>query len=165
MRKVFFLLFLIFSRHGLAGLQAQTEVRTLYQKAATEEESCQKLLTLLKPFNESNNALLTGYKACATMMMANYVSNPFSKLSRFLKGKKLLEKAIQADRENAELRFLRFTVQTNAPSFLGYRHATNEDKLFLIKSVAFLTDTNLKQMITSFLVKSNHLTPGEKQRL
>lgn len=165
MRKILFFVFLIFCIQSTSLLQAQTEVRFLYHKAATEEESCKKLLALLKPFNENNNTLFAGYKACATMMMANYVFSPFSKLSHFLRGKKLLEKAIEADRKNTELRFLRFTVQTNTPAFLAYRHEIQEDKLFLIQSVASLTDKNLKQIIISYLVKSDQLTPGEKHRL
>ena len=165
MKKLFVLLSLIYCVQCLATVHAQSEVRWLYQKAATEEASCKKLLTLLKPFNESNNTLLAGYKACATMIMANYIFNPFSKLSFFLKGKKLLEKVILKDKENVELRFLRFTVQTNAPPFLSYHHATKDDKLFLIKSVASITDIHLKQIIISFLTNSDQLTVGEKQRL
>ena len=165
MKKIIILLPLIFCIQTFPNLYAQKEVRTLYQQAVWEEASCKKLLSILQPFNENNNALLAGYKACGTMMMARYVFNPVRKFSFFSKGKKLLEKAIEKDKENIELRFLRFTVQTNAPSFLGYRHATNRDKLFLIKSIPSLKDKDLKQMIISFLARYGQLTQIDKQQL
>ena len=165
MKKIIFPLSLIFIFQSFSNLYAQNEMRLLYQKAATEEASCKKLLHLLRPFNENNNALLAGYKASGTMMMAKYVFSPLRKLSFFSKGKKLMEKAIEKDKENIELRFLRFMVQTNAPSFLGYRSAIQEDKLFLIQSIPTPGDKNLEQFILSFLGDSDQLTTVEKQRL
>ena len=165
MKKITILLLLIYCMQTCPDIYAQNEMRSLYQKAATEEASCKKLLHLLRPFNENNNALLAGYKASGTMMMAKYVFNPFSKLSFFSKGKKLMEKAIEKDKENIELRFLRFMVQTNAPSFLGYRHAIQKDKIFLIQSIPIPGDKNLEQFIISFLGESDQLTSAEKQRL
>ena len=93
------------------------EVRTLYQKSASEKKSCTKLIALLQSYNETNNPTLAGYKACATMVMAKYSFNPISKLSNFINGKKLLEKCIEADNKNIELRLLRFTVQNKSPFF------------------------------------------------
>ncbi|MGZ8556922.1 MAG: hypothetical protein ACXWWC_01245 [Chitinophagaceae bacterium] len=165
MKKVFLLIPLILTMQSFKNPDTKKEVRALYQQAATEEASCKKLLILLQPFNENNNTLLAGYKACGTMLMAKYVLNPVSKLSFFSKGKKLLEKAIGKDMENAELRFLRFTVQTNAPAFLGYRYAKEVDKLFLLKTMSTLSDKDLEQIILSFLTKSGQLTPDEKKSL
>lgn len=111
------------------------EVRSLYRQAVKEEKECKELIDLLAPYNENNDPLLLGYKAGATMLMAKHALSPFSKLSYFKKGRKLLQKAIDADKENIELRFLRFGIQTNAPSFLGYKDSIEEDKLFLIRSI------------------------------
>lgn len=83
-------------------------------------------------------------------MMAKYVSNPFRKLSYFKGGKQLLEKCVSADTENAEIRYLRLTVQSNAPSFLGYNQSITVDKQFLLHAVYNLKDLVLKQMINSF---------------
>ncbi|MFM9944190.1 MAG: hypothetical protein ACKVQB_03060 [Bacteroidia bacterium] len=141
------------------------EVRQLYQKAVTEEVSCNKIISILRNYNENNNPLLAGYKACAIMMMANHVINPYTKLSNFKKGKNLLEKCIVADSKNIELRFLRFSIQTKAPSFLGYTSAINKDKLFLINSVSSTTDSKLKELIVLFLKNSENLSEAEKLKL
>lgn len=84
------------------------------------------------------------------MMMAKHVVNPFAKLSYFKKGKNMLEKAIEADSENVELRFLRYAAQTNAPSFLGYDDHIAGDKKFLLQTGDSI-DKTLKNFISSQL--------------
>ena len=91
------------------------------------------------------------------MMMANYVFNPFSKLSYFNKGKKMLHRAIMADAQNIELRFIRFGVQTNVPSFLGYNNYVEKDKAYLKQSLPFISDQNLKNMIVNYFRKQGYL--------
>lgn len=136
---------------------SQAEVRTEFQKAAAEEKPCRDLIRLLQDYNEKNNPLLAGYRACATMMMAKYVFNPLTKLSYFSKGRSLLEKCIAADKQNIELRFLRYCVQRKAPFFLNYNSAIKEDRAILINSVPGLKDQGLKKMITRFLTIENTL--------
>lgn len=140
-------------------------IRDLYEKSATDKITCQKLVKALKNYNEINNPSKAGYRACATMMMANYLINPVQKLSSFNQGKSLLEKCIQKDKTNIELRYLRFSVQSNAPSFLGYYEHLKEDKKFLIQNVVNLDDENLKKKIITFLLSNVHVTSSEKEKL
>ncbi len=132
------------------------KVRSLYERAAKNEEACVKLLSLLKPYKARKKPLLYGYKASAVMMMAEHVWNPFSKLSYFNRGKEMLEKAIKADIRNAELRLLRLIAQSNTPSFLGYDDYINEDKKFLRQALTRLNNLNLKSYII-FHLKSSDL--------
>ncbi len=165
MKKIFFLLLVFISAESFANVPPQNEVRILFQYSAIKEDSCKKLITILNSYNEENNPLLAGYKACATMMMAKYVFNPFSKLSSFYKGRNLLEKSIEADKENIELRFLRFSIQNSVPSFLGYKSSIDNDKLFLMNRLSTVKDTSLKQWIVSFLKQSDYVTASEKQKI
>lgn len=165
MIKVVFLLLSIAGAPGFTGIPSIREVRQIYQAAASGEDQCKKLITLLTPYTEKNNPLLSGYKGSATMLMARYANNPFSKLSYFKKGKMMVEKAIAADEMNVELRFLRFAAQTNAPSFLGYNSDIETDKTFLLNSVSGLTDLELKNIITSFLENSGAVSAKQKQML
>lgn len=150
MRNTIFL-FILFYSEVHAAVIPLNEVRTLFQTSAKNKDACKKLTDILGEYNERSNPTMAAYKACATMMMANYVFNPVSKLSYFNQGKQLLEKCVAADKENVEIRYLRFTVQSNAPAFLGYNNSIEEDKIFLIKAIANLKDLQLKQMIISFL--------------
>ncbi|MEO7292841.1 MAG: hypothetical protein ABIW34_07050 [Ginsengibacter sp.] len=165
MKKLIFLLTLFFSIKSFAVDPSVTEIRTLYQDAAKHESSCKKLLSVLNSYTEKNNTLLAGYKAAATMMMAKYCFSPFSKISYYNKGKNLLERSIEADKYNIELRFLRFAVQTNIPFFLAYKGAINSDKSFLIKHYYNIEDSQLKHWLVSFLKTSENLTAAEKQSL
>lgn len=165
MRIILSLLLITSVSKSYAEFPSQSEVRLRYVKAAFEKESCKNLILLLESYNENNKPLLAGYKACAKIIMANYVINPISKYSNFSEGIKLLEKCIENQNENIELRFLRFTVQTKAPSFLGYVNSIQDDKLFLLNSISIINDLELKQFIIDFFLKSNYLTTKEKQNL
>ena len=146
---------ILFSTNAFADVPSISRVRSLFEQAVTEKSSCIKLIKLLEPYNEINFPVLMGYKACGIMMMAKYVPNPFSKLSIFRKGKKMLETVIAVNDKVVELKFLRYSIQTNTPSFLGYNNHIAEDKIFLKKAVPFLNDAVLSNKIYAYLKKYN----------
>jgi hypothetical protein len=157
--KIFSLVILLF--HSLclfAAVPEINEVRLKFHNATSSEKACKDLISQLEPYNETNNPLLMGYKAGATMIMAKHVVNPFTKLSYFKKGKSMLEKAISVDAKNIELRFLRYTIQTNVPSFLGYKTNVSSDHLFLTRSVNSLKDSQLKKIINAYLKQHKPLS-------
>lgn len=140
-------------------------VRHLYQEAASGKDACEKLLKQLDLVEAETNPLLFGYKGSATMMMAQHVSNPFSKLSYFHKGKNMLDQAINADLKNMELRFLRFAAQTEAPAMLGYRGDIAQDKNLILASLPTSDDEQLRRLIIGYLAKSEFLDTQEKEKL
>ena len=142
-----------------------TQVRELYKEAAKSETACKDLLAILEPYDQNNNALYLGYKASATMMMAKHSLNPFSKLSWFNKGKRMLETAIKASQKNVELRCLRFAAQSNIPSFLGYHDHIKLDKTFILEKYSQVKDETLKKNIVTFLTEWGKLTPAEREVL
>jgi hypothetical protein len=139
-------------------------VRSMFQQAASDEVACKKMIRVLAPYDEKK-PLLLGYKGSGTMMMAKHVFSPFSKLSYFKKGKQMLESAINTDDKNFELRFLRFTAQTNIPSFLGYDSDIQKDKEFILNHFLQIKDTGLKEFVLPILIKSKYLNNIEKQQL
>lgn len=153
MIKYVFIAFFFFSSSVMAQTPSIKDVRLMLHQATNKEDDCTKLINILTPFNEKNNPLLFGYKGGATMIMAKHAFNPFSKLSYFKKGKNMLESAIQADKNNIELLFLRYTIQTSVPSFLNYSSDRQKDKSFLLKAVGDLKDQDLKKIINAYLLK------------
>jgi hypothetical protein len=153
MKKLIICCLIFFSTNSFADAPSISDVRSLFEQAAEQKSSCIKLIKLLEPYNEINYPVLTGYKACGIMMMAKHVPNPFSKLSYFRRGKRMLEKVIAVNDEVVELRFLRYSIQTNTPSFLGYNDHISEDKMFLKKAVPFLNDTAFRDKISDYLRK------------
>ena len=139
-------------------------VRGLYQNAAEQEAAAKKLLEITREYNNQKPVLL-GYKGAGHMMMAKHVINPFSKMSHFNKGKKIYTSAIAAAPKNLELRFLRFSVQAEAPGFLGYKQNIEEDKQLLLKGVGKIEDPQLKKMIMEYLLKSKEIGSAEKEKI
>lgn len=160
------LLFLVKISNGtpsIKNLPSINEIRNLYEKSAKSEDDCKKLIDMLEPHKK--DPLFLGYSGCATMMMAKHVFSPFSKMSYFKKGKVMLEDAIKEDEKNFELRFLRFTAQTNMPSFLGYHNSIQNDKKFILNSFPQIKDESLEQYVLPTLKKSKDLTTTEKEKL
>ena len=110
------------------------------------------LATEIEDNNIQNSVTIRAYKAVCKMMMAQYISNPFSKLSYFNEGKELLEKAIKINK-NVENIHLRILVQINAPSFLSYSSEIASDKAFLLKNIdsAKIPNETKKDILKAFI--------------
>lgn len=151
MKRILILILVLCNSVAFAIKPTHDEVRELFFKSQVEEKDCLKLIDILTPYNEKNNPLFLGYKGSANIIMAKHVSNPFTKLSNFRKGRNMLEKAIAADKKNSELIFLRFAIQTNIPTFLGYHNEIQEDKKHLQNVLPHLKDKALKEHISGYM--------------
>lgn len=165
MNLIFSLLLILVADTAAPTNPTLKEVRTLYQRAATESSACKHMMSRLEGFDQSNHPLFFGYRGSATMMMAKYVSNPFSKLSHFRTGKAMLNKAIAASENNMELRFLRFAAQTESPAFLGYKDDIAFDRDFLLRSVRQAKDPVLKETVILFMQRSPYVSAEQKKLL
>ena len=139
-----------------------TEVRNAYEKSVYNEQTAVSLLNYL---TSSNNPTFLGYKGAVTIVMARHVMSPNKKLNYFKTGKNVLEQAIQKEPLNVELRFIRFSIQCNAPKFLDYHSNIYGDKVLLLKAVKAIKDVDLKKRITKFLLNSSEVNNAEKTSL
>lgn len=165
MIKTGFLIVFVFNSVITNKCPTVPDVRQLYKQAAESKSACNNLITSIQDCPSTSDPVLTGYQAAATMMMAQYVVNPFSKLSWFRKGRKLLDHTLTQHPQHTELRFLRFTIQTNAPGMLGYNDEIGIDKTFLLNAIGEVTDASLRQSICDYLQQSRHLSEAEKKQL
>lgn len=140
------------------------EIRNLYEIAADNKEANTRLIKLLAGI-KTDNAVLTGYKGAGVMMEANHVFNPITKLSRFKRGKLILENAIKSDASNAELRYIRLTIQTNVPGFLGYSNAIDADKKMIIHQLSELKDNDLRNRMVNYLSFAKICTTEELRKI
>lgn len=139
--------------------------RELYYKASTDKSDADLFSDFLLSKPDIEKTLLSGYQGLCYMIRANYVWNPYNKLGFFNKGKEMLNEAISKDPANLELRFLRYCVQTNAPSFLGYNNKIVEDKKVILSLYVLSTDRDLKSRIKNYLATSKHCTVAEVELL
>jgi hypothetical protein len=97
--------------------------------------------------------------------MANHSKEKKEKIKLFNTGKKMLEESIASDSSNIELRFIRFTIQSNCPKVLRYNKEIPSDKNFILKNYSSLMNVAIKKMIVSFFNQSNSVTDAERQKL
>ncbi|MFM7770535.1 MAG: hypothetical protein ACKO8Q_08255 [Bacteroidota bacterium] len=84
----------------------------------------------------SKDNLQLAYSGVAAAMYAEVVSSVSDKLQFFNTGKSIIEKCIGRDSYNAEIRFLRFSVQDKAPKMLGYSGNMQEDADVIYNAIA-----------------------------
>lgn len=141
------------------------KVREMYYKASTNRADAELFFNTISSVSGIDKFLVEGYKGMSYMIKANFDFNPYYKLSYFVKGKGLLDGAIESDEKNVELRFLRFCVQTNAPGFLGYSGKIAADKKVILNSYKNISDTDLKSRIKEFMLNSKSCSKEEKMIL
>ena len=115
-----------------------------------------------------NKAENKAYQGVATAMYADVVESVSDKISYFNSGKDLLEQAITADWYNAEIRFLRFSVQAEVPFFLGYSDKKEEDALMVLDALYNAKidyKTEFWKKALKFMVDSNELKDETESEL
>ncbi|MBP9070472.1 MAG: hypothetical protein KBG47_13255 [Bacteroidia bacterium] len=141
------------------------KVRNLLYRASADKDDSKTFYDYLRSSPNLNSSMLSGYQGMAYMIRANYSWNPYNKLSFFFKGRDLLDGAIEKDPTNIELRWLRFCVQTNAPSFLAYSGKTKEDKAIVLYGYSLLKDGDLKERIKKYMNDPKYCTAQERNLL
>lgn len=140
-------------------------LRTLFYAAESSKNAWVKMTEVLEPLDHTAKPIYLCYIGVSEMMGAKYVVSPIAKLNRFKKGKMMIEKAVEKAPEDLEIRFLRFSVQTNLPSFLGYDSDIHTDKKVLLEKLDEVTDKGLKNNIFKYLSSSKYCTAEEKKML
>lgn len=120
-------------------------VRNNYKKAVYEKNICQNMIELLNKNTDKNVHI--AYLGAFQTIWAKHINNPVAKLNTFNKGKNNIEKAIKAEPDNVEIRFVRLSVQKNLPSFLGYKQHIEEDEKFIRTNSKNIRSVTLKKMI------------------
>ena len=166
---IFLMIFTVFGLETplIAQSYKVKELRDEYYQAAKKSDLAKDFYMKLVSFNESEDTLVLGYKGMASFMLAHHAKTPPAKLKYFIEGKNQLEKAIHLDLENLELRYLRFTVQTSAPEFLGYRKNIHADKKFILDSIydGKSTDKDLINRMVEYMLRTKYCTTKEKKSL
>lgn len=141
------------------------QLRTLYYSSSEDQNTAKEFLETTSQLDVDANSLFLAYRGMAYMLQAKYAWNPYSKMNNFDKGKQDLEKAIEKDQSNVELRFLRFGIQTNVPSILSYSDNIEADKKMILEAFQNIQDKDLKQRIKEYLITSDALSDAEKNTL
>ena len=110
-----------------------TALRHHYKQAATDETAGEKFYQLMASYDQRDPVVL-GYKGASEAIKARDASL-LEKLRYVQAAAHTFEQAVALNPKNAEIRYLRFSVETNLPSFLGLSTHVDEDRHMLLTSV------------------------------
>jgi hypothetical protein len=99
-----------------------------------EENNKTLVNTQLEELKTAPDDIRDAFMGAMIMKKASIGGAPSTKLHLFKEGRRMLEKAIKEDPDNAEFRFLRLMVQEHAPGALGYKNDVEKDCEFIKKS-------------------------------
>ncbi len=109
-------------------------LRTEYYYCVSNSAKTDILYNRLLSMN-SDKAIIKGYIAALEALKAKHAWNPYAKLDYLDKAEATFAKAIAADPQNVEIRFLRYTVEFYVPAFLGYSSHMAHDKQVIIQNI------------------------------
>ncbi|NMH27706.1 hypothetical protein G6047_06655 [Flavobacterium sp. SE-s28] len=141
-----------------------SEVRKLYPEAANSKEKADAFHKLLSNVSDSDkDKSLVAYKGCSETLLSKYSGVLSGKIKHMKAGAKLIDAAVAADSDNAEIRMIRLSVQENVPAIVGYKDKIGEDKVFLLAN--WEKSGALKDYIKNFMLRSKSFTKEEKATL
>ncbi|MCB2377826.1 hypothetical protein LGH70_09555 [Hymenobacter sp. BT635] len=142
-------------------------LRRHYEQAAADKSAGEKFYKLMADYNDKD-AVILGYKGAAEAIRARDASM-FNKLSYVQAASRTFDQAVALDPNNAEVRFLRFSVETNLPSFLGLSQHVDDDRQLLVQTLLKHPKSGLDaeafQTVRGFLVSRGHVSDEEAQQL
>ncbi|MBF9222445.1 hypothetical protein [Hymenobacter ruricola] len=144
-----------------------TILRRHYEQAAADKAAGEKFYKLLADYKD-RDALVLGYKGAAEAIRARDASM-FNKLTYVQDAARTFEQAVSLDPNNPEIRFLRFSVESNLPAFLGLSKHVDEDKELLLNAALAHPKSGLDaeafRTVRHFLVNRGHVSDEQAQRL
>ena len=142
-------------------------LRRHYELAAADKTAGEKFYKLLADYQDKD-ALVLGYKAASEAIRARDASM-FNKLTYVQDAARTFEQAVGLAPQNPEIRFLRFSVESNLPAFLGLSKHVDEDKEMLLNAALSHPKSGLDaesfRTVRSFLVARGHVNDEQAQRL
>lgn len=130
--------------------QDLNEVRRDFHDAVKYPEQSEDFNENLVQF-DSSNPTICAYKATSEALMARVLWNPFSKLGRVKEYDRIMNKAIEKDPNNLEIRFLRMSIQYHLPSFLGMSENIQEDKQYILNNTSQIEAMNVDKSFSDYI--------------
>ena len=159
MKFLFSIVFLFF----FSGSQDISTARENYIQASKSKEKADEFSDAMANYIGDNKTMLA-YKGASTASKAKFACDRKTKKVLFTKGIQILEKALKADPNNAEIRLIRLSIQENTPKILNYKGNIQEDKQ-LILTTFDKQNKSLKEHLLTFINQSKSFTAQEKELL
>jgi len=151
MNKIICILLLnLFCLNIFSNDKQVAEIRGVFYALSLDCEHTEKELAALRKL-ESSSGIITAYEASMEALMAKVAWNPFTKIGHVKESQKIFEKAVAADPDNVEIRFLRFSVEWHLPKWLGLSKHMQEDKDFIMNNLENFDISCISEDMLSFI--------------
>lgn len=134
MRLAQLVLTMLFAMNSFAVELSLPELRTLYLAAVESREKSEQFLNYMHSINH-DDALMHAYYASALALVSKHASGPIEKMKYLKLADKAFEESVIKNPNDAEVRFLRFSVQFNLPKFLGYSDDMDADIIAMLQNI------------------------------
>lgn len=92
------------------------------------------------------------YNIVSKILQSKHLRNPVKKIKVFKENTKRLDSLLVFHPNILEIRFLRYSIQSNAPKILGYTNFVNDDYDFIMQNI-LNADEELKKFILPVMSK------------
>ena len=141
-------------------------VRIGFYQATQNSKKAKPLSIIIKNF-KSKSSIIKAYEGANMAILAKTRWSPFSAIRLVKKAVKMLALAVIQSPQNLEIRFIRFAVQKNIPSFLNLSKNIEEDKKFIIENINSFNknvlSNNMRNYILTFMMEQGGYNKEEKE--
>lgn len=139
------------------------QARIAFEIAATNED---KTTELLNNLNDSNlTPILLAYRGATEALMGKFAGVPWSKYTWCKQSMRTFEKAVAAEPENIEIRYLRIAIQIHLPAILNMSGDIESDKACILKNLKFSHNELMNKKIAQYLLANTTCSEQEKTTL
>ncbi|KUG09763.1 hypothetical protein ASU33_18980 [Solirubrum puertoriconensis] len=143
-------------------------LRRHYRQAANDEEASRRFHLLMRNYT-GRDAVVLAYKAASEAIMAKHTGGVFDKLDRVKAASQQFDAAVALNPKHPEVRFLRFSIESNLPKFLGASKHLDEDRILLVQALLRHPKSGLDaeafRIVRDFMLTHNHIGGQEADRL
>lgn len=140
------------------------EIRREFKNASENKSNAETFYELIQSKEYSEEVLYTAYDGASEIILSKYLESNMEKLKYFKRGAKKIEKAVDQDSTNIEIRFIRLVIQMNTPEFLNYNKNIDEDKNYLLGHYS-KSSNSVRKMISEYVSLSDSFSTEEKNQL
>ena len=140
-----------------------------YQKSAKNESLADDFHALMEKY-KGKDPLKLGYKAVSNAVMAKHTWSPYAKLKYLRTSGQIFEQAVALDKQDPEVRFLRYSIEFFVPRYLNMSGHLQEDKKIFLSAMlrhprSGMPVESLKIMKDFLLRHPEHLTGDEREQV
>jgi hypothetical protein len=144
-------------------------IRLLFYEAIEDEDKLTELESFLqKEFSHNSKnykPIILAYLGAIEALKGKHAFNPFSKLSHVISSLDILEKAVDRDLHNLEIRFIRFSILHHLPGILGYGKERKDDIVEICYQLSLKDyaryDPKLQKNVIDFMLETERLSDSQ----